>query len=117
MSLSLISSIFLSLLSLHLPHPNPTNHPPSLTLCLLINGHSKSVWFADQIPLLFFFLILSLLLPFHSPALHRSVPLAAIMRSILSFVPAPMVHLASDIGTTGTGNRQEFLKRGGDLVG
>ncbi|KAJ4949499.1 hypothetical protein JOQ06_021014, partial [Pogonophryne albipinna] len=29
---------------------------------------------------------------------------------------APMVHLASDMGTTGTGNRREFLRRGGGLV-
>lgn len=113
----LTSSALIPLLSLHLLRPSRSlSH--SLSLCQLINGHSKSVWFADQSPLLFFFFpTLSLLLPSHSPALHRSIPPAAIMRGILSFVPAPMVHLASDMGTTGTGNRREFLRGGGGFGG
>lgn len=67
----------------------------------LIHAHSKSVWVEDQISPPSLFLSLS-------PSLLFSIaplPLAAIMRGILSFVPAPMVHLASDMGTTGTGNQ------------
>lgn len=79
-----------------------------LSLCQLINGHSKSVWFAERSPF-----ALLLLLPYHSPALHLFIPLAAFMRDISPFVLGPMVHLASDMRMTGTGNGQEFLRGGG----
>ncbi|MEQ2173950.1 hypothetical protein GOODEAATRI_002877, partial [Goodea atripinnis] len=69
-------------------------------------------WSHEQSPMLFFSR-LSLLLACYSVALHLSLLLAAIMRGILSYVPGPMVHLAADMGTTGTGNRHKFLRRGG----